>query len=217
MCVENKFPAHETLQKPVMNILVVDDDALSLKAQTRALEKWGFEVIAVPNGTAALQIFRQDNAPSMAILDVMMPDPNGIEVCRAIRSFPSVIPPYLIMLTVRTEQKDILEGFEAGANDYIKKPFDVGELQARVNVGKKMQELQRTLADRVADLEKALANVRRLEGLLPICSSCKNIRDDQGYWRQVEEYISQHSNATFTHGICPKCAKRLYPSFVKEQ
>lgn len=68
----------------------------------------------------------------------------------------------------------------------------------------------------VADLTEALAQVKKLSGFLPICASCKKIRDDQGYWRQVEEYIREHSEAEFSHSICPQCAKRLYPGFYED-
>ncbi len=94
---------------------------------------------------------------------------------------------------------------QSGANDYVIKPFDRAELQARVRVGQNVVELQRSLAQRVRELEEALSQVQQLQGLLPICSYCKKIRDDRNYWQQVETYVSRHTQMRFSHGICPDC------------
>jgi sigma-B regulation protein RsbU (phosphoserine phosphatase) len=99
---------------------------------------------------------------------------------------------------------------EAGADDYLTKPFDPQELRARIKVGERILGLQTSLAERVTELEDALSRVKQLQGLLPICSYCKKIRDDQNYWEQVESYISKHTEAQFSHGICPDC----YAQFV---
>src|SRR5438105_4818844 len=99
-------------------------------------------------------------------------------------------------------------GLGAGADDYIVKPFEREELRARVQVGFRMLALQAALADRVRELEEALTRVKQLQGLLPICSYCKKVRDDRNYWQQVETYIEGHSDAQFTHGICPECREK---------
>jgi sigma-B regulation protein RsbU (phosphoserine phosphatase) len=139
----------------------------------------------------------------------MMPGLNGLQICRKIRRIPTSTPPYLILLTAKGRREDIVTGLQAGANDYVTKPFDREELRARVQVGVRIVELQHSLADRVRALEEALARVKQLQGLLPICSYCKKIRDDQNYWQQVENYISQHSEAQFSHSICPDCYESL--------
>ena len=194
-----------------MRVVVVDDDALSLTAQTKALWRWGFEVIALSSGSGALRIYQEDNPPPLLLLDVMMPSPDGIEVCKTIRSRSLRISPYIILLTAQTPAEGLVAGLDAGANDYIHKPFNLNELRARVQVGVRMIELQEKLVARMTELETALSNVRRLEGLLPMCSSCKKIRDDQGYWNEVEKYLTDHSEATFSHGMCPHCAQNYFP------
>jgi response regulator RpfG family c-di-GMP phosphodiesterase len=117
------------------------------------------------------------------------------------------------MLTTKSEKTDIIAGLEAGANDYLAKPFDPGELHARVRTGWRMLALQNALAAKVDELREALAQIKTLRGIVPICASCKKIRDDQGYWSQVEVYVRDHTEAEFSHDICPECVGRLYPEF----
>jgi response regulator RpfG family c-di-GMP phosphodiesterase len=112
---------------------------------------------------------------------------------------------YLVLLTALEARKDIVAGLDAGADDYIVKPFDPDELRARLQVGVRVLTLQERLAERVAELEAALGRVKRLQGLLPICSYCKRIRGDDQYWQSVDAYIAEHSDAQFSHGICPPC------------
>lgn len=192
-----------------MKVLIAEDDMVSRRLLEATLAKWGYEVMVTCDGLQALAALQGVDAPSLAILDWMMPGLDGIEVCRRVRRTHSHTPPYFIVLTAKGRREDVITGLEAGANDYVTKPFDREELQARVRVGVRIVELQHSLADRVHALEEALARVKQLQGLLPICSYCKKIRDDQNYWQQVENYISQHSEAQFSHSICPDCYERL--------
>jgi phosphoserine phosphatase RsbU/P len=194
-------------------ILVADDDPVSLRVLQKALEKWGHQVMIARNGTEAWQILTRPEAPQMAILDWMMPGMDGPTICRRARDVPSTPSPYLILLTARNDHLDVVTGLEAGANDYVTKPFHQAELRARVRVGFRVLELQGKLSDRVHDLEAALKQVKQLRGLLPICMYCKKIRNDGDYWQQVETYISDHTEAEFSHGICPEC----YEKHVKSQ
>jgi phosphoserine phosphatase RsbU/P len=191
-----------------VKVLIAEDDMISRRLLEATLTRWGYEVVVTCDGMAAWEVLRSPEAPALAILDWMMPGMDGIEVCRRVRSAPTATPPYLILLTAKGRREDIVIGLQAGANDYVTKPFDREELHARMQVGLRMVELQQSLADRVKALEEALTRVKQLQGLLPICSYCKKIRDDQNYWQQVESYISEHSEAQFSHSICPDCYER---------
>jgi phosphoserine phosphatase RsbU/P len=191
-----------------MKILVAEDQSVSRHIVAASLRKWGYGVVAVEDGTRALDALQGAAAPQLAILDWSMPGMDGIEICRRIRKGPQTRANYLILLTARKGQEDKIHGLESGADDYITKPFDRGELRARVQVGIRVLELQQALSQRVQELEEALSRVKTLQGLLPICSYCKKIRDDRNYWQQVEGYISDHSEIQFSHGICPDCYAR---------
>jgi CheY-like chemotaxis protein len=190
-------------------VLVAEDEPVSRRLLERSLEQWGFTPVVCPDGAEALARLQSPDAPRIAVLDWVMPTIDGIEICRAIRDVATPTQPYLILLTARSRPEDIVAGLRAGADDYITKPVDREELQARLHVGMRIVGLQRRLSDRVAELEAALANVRRLQGLLPICAYCKRIRDDRNYWNQVETYIGEHAGVQFSHGICPSCLERV--------
>ena len=192
-----------------MRILVAEDQSVSRHILVAQLRKWGYDVTAVEDGTRAWEALQAEDAPPLAILDWLMPGLDGIDVCRQIRQSPRTRPIYLILLTARQGQEDKIHGLQAGADDYITKPFNREELRARVQVGIRVLELQGALAQRVRELEEALSRVKTLQGLLPICSYCKKIRNDRNYWQQVEGYISDHSEAQFSHGICPECYARF--------
>ena len=190
-----------------MRILIADDERFSLHLLKTVLTKEGNEIVSCSAGDEALRVLREPARPEIAILDWMMPGLNGIDVCREARAIPG-LSTYLILLTSRDGAQDLIQGLAAGADDYIVKPFNPAELQARVDVGARIVTLQRRLADRVRELESALQKVKQLQGLLPICSYCKKIRNDQNYWEQVEGYLSKASDVRFSHGICPECFKK---------
>lgn len=199
-----------------MKILIAEDDLTSRTVLKAVLEKLGHDVVETNNGRDARTIMEDPDAPRIVILDWMMPDIDGLEVLKWARAVESSQPPYIIMLTTRTEKNDIIAGLDAGADDYIAKPFDPGELRARVDVGRRMIEMQDRLTTKVQELQQAFDEIKTLQGILPICSFCKKIRDDKGYWNQVEAYFSRHSGAQFSHSICPECAEKYYPGFLKK-
>ena len=195
-----------------MRILVAEDDAVTRKLLESTLGRLRLDVIAVADGNAAwnaLETLKGKDAPELALLDWMMPGLEGIQILRRLRTTPGFELLYVILLTSRTDKEDVAYGLAAGANDYIAKPFDPAELEARVRVGERMVKLQRSLTARVAELEVALAHVQRLQGLLPICSYCKKVRNETNYWEQVDSYLTSHSDVQLTHGICPACMETM--------
>ena len=192
-----------------MQILIADDDPSGLLLLESALNELGnYTVVAVQDGAAAWDVLQRD-PPALALLDWMMPKLDGIELCRRIRAEPRLEGIYLILVTGREGREHLLTGLRAGANDYLTKPFDPAELEIRVQVAARMVQLQLELSARVAELEDSLARVKRLETLLPICSYCKKIRDEQNHWHAIESYISNHSDTEFSHGICMKCYETI--------
>ena len=191
-----------------MRILIADDDTVSRTILERTLGGWGHEVVAVSDGLSASNILCGDEAPGLAILDWMMPGLEGPEVCRRVRDLARPVPLYLILLTGKDATGDVVAGLDSGADDYVTKPFDRAELQSRIKVGQRMLALQHGLADRVRELEESMARVKQLQGMLPICAWCKNVRNDGNYWQTVEVYMAEHADVRFTHGICPACLAR---------
>jgi CheY-like chemotaxis protein len=170
-------------------------------------------LVVCTDGGQAWEVLQQPTATAIAVLDWMMPELDGVDVCRRSRQTEGLESLYIIMLTSRESEADVVAGLDAGANDYITKPFRRRELAARIGVGERVVELQQQLAQRVTELENSLGKVKTLQDLLPICSYCKKIRGDNNYWKQVEGYIDDHADISFSHGISPDC----YTSIVDPQ
>ena len=192
-----------------MKILIAEDDRVSRRILETTLTGWGYETIVTEDGKAAWNVLKGADAPELAVLDVMMPEIDGFELCRRVRASNDRIPPYIILLTGMSTKEDVVHGIKAGANDYLSKPFYREELKVRVEVGIQMVELHKSLSERVKELEVALAEVKQLRGLVPICSYCKNVRNDENFWQQVETYISSRTSAVFSHSICPECFEQI--------
>jgi sigma-B regulation protein RsbU (phosphoserine phosphatase) len=195
-----------------MRVLIADDDRMGATMLARSLERWNLEPVVASNGEDAWRMI-QDMGVTMAILDWMMPGADGLELCRRIRQDETHAHMHVILLTARNSPADIVAGLAAGADDYLVKPFDPDELRARVHVGVRVLSLQDRLAEQVAELQQALSKVKQLSGLLPICSYCKRIRSDEDYWEQVEGFLTQHTHAQFSHGICPTCYDAVLADF----
>lgn len=192
-----------------MKILIAEDDFTSRRILEILLLQWGYEVVVTSDGSEAWEVLQKEDAPPLVILDWMMPGKDGREICSLIRGKQkSEVPHYVILLTSKSFKEDIVTAFDAGADDYITKPFDREELKARIKVGERIVSLQTTLAKQVKELQEALNHIKTLQGILTICSYCKKIRDDGNYWQLLENYISTHSMAQFSHSICPDCYQK---------
>jgi DNA-binding response OmpR family regulator len=186
-----------------MRILAVEDDPVSRRILTATLERLGHAVTVAQDGQEAWAALA--TAPAeVVITDWMMPRMDGIELSRRIRARDGERYTYIIMLTALRGRTSYLDGMAAGADDFLTKPFDKDELQARLRVAERLLGLQR--------------EVKQLEGLLPICTYCKRIRDEADAWSQVEEYVGRRTEAQFSHGICPECyERRLKPQLESMQ
>jgi phosphoserine phosphatase RsbU/P len=200
-----------------MKILVAADDPTCRLSLESILAAKQYAVTSVGDGISAWDHLLSPEPAPLAILDWVMRGMEGEEICRQLRQFFTLTPTYIILLTRKGSPKDIALGFQAGANDYVRKPFHADELLARLRVGEQVIRLQKSLVDRLGELQGALSKIETLQGLLPICSSCKRIRNDQTYRQEVESYISQNSEAKFNLRICPDCLdKHLRPKLSKE-
>jgi phosphoserine phosphatase RsbU/P len=194
-----------------MKMLIAEDDRTTRLMLEGMLRKWGLEVEAAGDGQTALAMLTAPAAPRLALLDWTMPGLDGIEVLQRLRQSIAGGRAYVILLTGRDRREDVVAGLNAGANDYIVKPFDPSELEARVRVGARVVGLQDELANRVVELEAALSHIKTLQGILPICMYCHKIRTDDASWERLEGYIQEHSDAHFSHSLCPECLEQHYP------
>jgi CheY-like chemotaxis protein len=202
----------EAIEDPL--ILVVDDIPTNIQLLATVLDTQGYQICEATHGAQALELV-QDVVPDLILLDIEMPEMDGYEVCRRLKTDPNLRDIPVIFLTARTDPEDIVKGFKAGAVDYVLKPFNTEELLARVHTHvslKRARDLEHKL---IAALRESLAHVKELKGLIPICANCKKVRNDEGFWQQVESYISVRSDATFSHGICPDCIEVLYPEVAQ--
>lgn len=200
-----------------MKVLLAEDDLISQQVLAVVLKNWGYDLVTVNDGKEAWQALQAPHAPKLAILDWMMPEMNGVDVCRKLRDTDEGgNPTYVIMLTAMDSKENIVEGLKAGANDYVTKPFDENELRARLEVGKRVVELQSALSARVTELQEALDHVKKLQGIIPICMHCHKIRDDQESWQRIESYLMEHADVQFSHGICSECMTEHYSDIMKD-
>lgn len=184
-----------------VRILLIEDspsDALLMKA-ILGVEKLEFELTHVARLAAGLERLREETF-DVIITDLGLPDGDGLTTVAKLHEQAPHLP--LIVLTRNRDEETALEAIKMGAQDYLPKDRLEGIWFARtINYAIERQRLTQQLKD-------ALENVKTLSGLLPICTSCKKVRDDQGYWSQIETYISSHTAASFTHGYCPECARK---------
>jgi DNA-binding response OmpR family regulator len=197
-----------------MRVLIVDDDPVNLRLLASAIKDL-CQPLTTGDPKAVVAMVRE-REPDLVLLDVMMPELDGLSVCEQIRADASIADTPIIFVTALDTIDGEVRGLELGAVDYLTKPLNLRlarlrirnqlELRRQRNLAKAQQAL---LEAQKAELETSLARVRRLEGILSICMYCKRIRAENDAWQQLESYISQHSDARFSHGLCPNCARRL--------
>jgi PleD family two-component response regulator len=218
----------DTLPTPTEapSILLVDDAPANLRLLSQILTTYGYKIRAVTSGPRALEAARA-SPPDLILLDVMMPDIDGFTTCKQLKAAPETHDIPVIFISALDATEDKIRAFTSGGVDYVTKPFHPEEVLARVQTHLALQKLRSDLqaantrlADQVHELselnqrlQEALDQVKTLTGLLPICANCKKVKDDQGYWHQVEVYVQEHSDAEFSHGFCPDCLHELYPEF----
>ncbi len=199
-----------------MKVLIAEDECVSALALQVLLRDWGYEPVHAMDGEAAWAVLQGVDPPQIMLLDWYMPRLTGPELIARVHGEPKVALAYIILFSAYASSDQLFQGLSIGADDYISKPFDHKVLRARLGVGERAVRLQGELARHVRELEEALAKVRTLSGLLPICASCKKIRDHEGYWNEVEKYLMDRTDARFSHGICRECMRRQNPELAAE-
>ena len=202
--------------KETAKILVTDDDPAVLLLTTELLRRAGYEAWEASTGKECLETVRAHH-PDIVLLDVMLPDTAGTELCRQIKADERLRDIFVILLSgVQTSSAYQADGLNLGADGYIIKPIPNKELLARVQAVERIKRAEDALREKekeqqklISKLQEALAEIKTLKGFIPICASCKKIRDDEGYWDQLEAYISKHTDAVFSHGLCPECAEKF--------
>jgi AmiR/NasT family two-component response regulator len=205
-------------QKP--RVLIAEDDYLVSEAIKRALNQIGYELIG--NASDGLEAVEMACAlkPDVVLMDIKMPELDGLEAAKRIME---CCPMPIVVLSAH-ESKDLIEkASETGVAAYLTKPPKSNAIEraiiiamARHNDLMELRRLNTELQFHKEELEKALAEIKTLRGILPICSHCKKIRDDKGYWNQIESYIRDHSEAEFSHSVCPDCLKKHYPKYFEK-
>jgi sigma-B regulation protein RsbU (phosphoserine phosphatase) len=196
---------------PGRKILLADDDRVSVIVLQKLVTTMGYVPVIASDGATALRHLLAADGPKLALIDWMMPEMDGLNVCRMLRQQQDPGYRYVILLTARTEKAHVAEGMQAGADDFVTKPYHPGELETRILAGERILQLQETLATKVNELETALSEVKTLRGLIPICMFCKKIKDDEKSWQKMEHYIESHTSAHFSHSLCEPCFNQHYP------
>lgn len=188
-----------------------------------ALEGEGYTVRPALTGQMALEAARKE-PPDLILLDIMMPGMNGYQVCQAIKDDAHLKDIPVIFISALDEMTDKMKGFSVGGVDYISKPFQMKEVLARAETHLTLAYLRKKLEDKNIHLQQvneklqyALNEIKTLRGILPICSYCKKIRNDDDSWHTIEKYISEHSDVQFSHGICQDCAQKIYPDLIDQE
>jgi DNA-binding response OmpR family regulator len=178
-----------------VKILTVEDDIVARTVLGRALRRLGHEILEAGDGESAWAVLQKEPV-RVVVSDWMMPRMNGLDLCRKVRGRVGDEYVYFILLTSSDATEDNQRSAaDAGVDDFLTKPLDLNELWTRLRVAERILRYTR--------------QVRQLEELMPICSYCKKIRDDQNYWQQIEGYINERTGSEFSHSVCPDCYTRV--------
>ncbi len=206
--------------RPDLAILYVEDDPVTREELAQILRRRAREVLVAENGREGLGLFRQFS-PDLVVTDIRMPEMDGLQMAQAMREKSQGIK--IIATTAYSETSYLLQAIEAGIDHYVLKPVDIEKFIAAVEkcsrdilARKAVTRHHREREELLAKLQAALEEIKVLQGILPICSFCKNIRNDEGYWEQVEAYIGRHTKAEFSHSVCPACLRKHYPEHYEK-
>jgi CheY-like chemotaxis protein len=205
-------------------ILLVDDRPENLLALEGLLESLRVTIVKATSGNEALGLMLEHDF-ALVLLDVQMPGMDGFETAELMRGTEKTRQvPIIFVTAISTEQQHVFKGYEAGAVDYLFKPIVPEFLRTKVRVFCELFQQKNIIRKQLREIEeknellqKRLDEIKQLRGILPICAKCKKIRNDKGYWEKIEVYIVEHSDAEFSHGLCPDCAKKLYPEYYFEE
>lgn len=201
-----------------MKILLVDDEILNLQLLEDMLSPMNHNLLKAMDGQMALSLLKENPDTDMVLLDILMPDMNGYELCAIVKADKTLKDIPVILITALSDEASQVKGLKYGAADYITKPYKIEILEAKVNnhlLLKKQRDALIKLSEEkdalISELAEAIAQIKTLSGILPICTECKKIRDDKGYWEQIDNYIKKCSDTQFSYSLCPDCTKKLYP------
>lgn len=195
-------------------VLVVDDEALICNVIQNELERYGHKVVGrAADGKRAVELV-QELKPDIVLMDIAMPEMDGLEATRVIQE---VYPCPVVLLTAHADPELVERASAYGASAYLVNPPNQHELERTMILAEARFADLKEMRHLNAELRKALTEVKTLKGILPICASCKKIRDDQGYWQQVEAYLRTHTDADFAHGLCPSCMEIYSPGSALEE
>jgi two-component system, response regulator PdtaR len=203
-----------TVKQPVTILVVEDEGIIAIDIQANLI-RLGYNVpVTVASGLDAIKQVEQMQ-PDLVMMDIVLSGAmSGIEAAVEIhRRWQTPI----IFLTAYTDGATLEKAKQAEPFGYISKPFNGTELRVNVEIALHKVKMENERRELTSRLKKALDEIKKLSGLVPICASCKNIRNDQGYWQAVESYIEEHTDAQFSHGVCPDCINRLYPDLLNEK
>ncbi len=211
----------EFANKLSVAVLYVEDEELTRSAVSAALGRRVQTLLQAEQGRQGLELFRL-HRPGIVITDIRMPVMDGLTMVREIKALDDKTQ--ILITTAHNDTQYFLDALDLGIDHYVLKPIDHEKLfsglekcMATINSEKEKQRHQQERDNLIAKLQEALATIKTLHGILPICSSCKKIRDDKGFWTRIEAYISEHTDAEFSHGICSECAEKLYPDYFRRK